>query len=264
MVNSRKWFLTENNYPDESWEMAQAEILNCSYGLCCREIGDGGTKHIHIWLHYKNARNFSSIKKKFKRANIQEGKGTDQDQSYLKKDGDYLEHGEMEKQGKRNDIHKVKELIKNGGSMSDVIEESNSYQAIRGAELLFKYIEPKRPIKPIEVIWYFGTAGAGKTKKVFDTEVEVFRPTSYKWWEGYDNHKCVLVDDWRPSWCSFDNLLKLTDIYPFRIQTKGGSRQVQYEKIYFTSHLPPRDYFPCIEDDEYKQLERRITVIEEF
>ena len=130
--------------------------------------------------------------------------------------------------------------------------------------MLFKYLEPKREIKPIEVIWYFGIAGSGKTKKVFDTEVNIFRPTSYKWWEGYDNHKVVLLDDWRPDWCGFDKLLKLTDIYPFRIQTKGGSREVQYDKIYITSHLSPREYFETMEDAEYDQLKRRITVLEYF
>lgn len=263
-MSKRKYFLTINNWVNAEWEMATSEIQNCSYGLCCKEVGESGTPHIHIWLHYKNARSFKSINKKFKRANIQEGKGTDQDQSYLKKDGDYEEFGEPEKQGKRNDIHAVKEIIKSGGNMGDVIENCNSYQAIRGAELLFKYLEPKREVKPIQVYWYYGSAGTGKTKKVFDTEVNIFRPTSYKWWEGYDQHKVVLLDDWRPRWCNFDNLLKLTDIYPFRIQTKGGSREALYEKIYITSHLSPRDYFQDLDDSEYDQLKRRITVLEKF
>lgn len=264
-MSKRKFFLTINNYSEAEWLGAVLEISKCQYGICCKEVGtEKNVPHIHVWLHYENARTFTSINKKFPRANIQEGKGRDSDQVYLKKDGAFVEHGTMEKQGKRNDIDTVKKIIKSGGSMVNVVDSVSSFQAIRGAELILKYYEPTRPIKPIKVFWFWGRAGSGKTKRVFDTEVDIFIPTSHKWWEGYDKHKVVLVDDWRPSWCSFENLLKLTDIYPFRVETKGGSRQTQYDTIYFTSHQSPREYFSEHTDDEYEQLNRRITYQEEF
>lgn len=259
-MKNRKWFITINNYLEEEWDVARKEITECEYGICCREIGKiSKIPHIHIWLRYKNARSFKSIQKKFPRANIQEGKGRDQDQDYLKKDNIFYEHGEREKQGKRSDLDCIKEIVKNGGGMTEIIDSSTSYQSLKCGELLLKYQELPREIKKIDVIWYYGKAGSGKTKKIYDTEVNIFRPTSYKWWEGYDNHKVVLLDDWRPSWCSFVNLLKLTDIYPFRVQCKGGSRQVKYEKIYITSHLSPTQYFEELLEGDYAQLKRRIT-----
>lgn len=259
MVKSRKWFLTINNYSDEEYDKGLKEIETTAYGLICKEVGEQGTPHIHIWLHYKNARDFNSIQKKFKRANIQEGKGRDIDQEYLKKDGVFVEFGTMETQGKRSDLIEIRECIKNGGGMNDIIEVSSNYQSMRMGELLLKYQETERPVEKIQVIWYHGIAEGGKTRKIYDTEVNIFRPTSYKWWEGYDKHKVVLIDDYRPTFCSFTALLKLTDIYPFRIQTKGGSRQVAYNKIYITSHLSPREYFEEMTDNEYEQLGRRIT-----
>ena len=184
---------------------------------------------------------------------------------YCSKDGDYLEIGARPKgQGAREDIKKIKKLVKEGGGMKEICEVSTSYQSMKCGELLLKYCETPRDVSPIEVIWYYGKSGTGKTKSIFDTEVNIFRPTSYKWWEGYDNHSVVLVDDWRPSWCSFVNLLKLTDIYPFRVQTKGGSRQVKYNKIYFTSHLSPEEYFSELEETDYQQLKRRITKLKQF
>lgn len=263
-MKSRKWFLTINNYSNEEWDTCIKEIKNTKYGICCREVGAQGTPHIHLWLHYSNARTFNSIQKKFNRANIQEGKGRDSDQSYLKKDGDFEEFGEMEKQGKRSDLDTIKKIVKNGGNMNDIINVSTSYQSMKCGELLLKYCEEPRPIEPIEVIWFYGKSGSGKSKTIFDTEVNLFRPTTYKWWEGYDGHTTVLVDDWRPNWCSFVNLLKLTDIYPFRVQTKGGSRQVKYNKIYFTSHLSPAQYFEELEESDYLQLKRRITLLKCF
>lgn len=263
-MKGRKFFLTVNNYSPQEWWDACDIVHKCKYGICCKEVGELGTPHIHIWVHFENARTFNSIQKKFKRANIQQGMGRDSDQVYLKKGGDFVEFGEPEKQGQRNDIHKVKEVISAGGGMKEIIEEVNSYQAIRGGELLLKYLETPREIKPIEVIWFYGKAGTGKTKTVFDTEVNPFTPTTFKWWEGYDGHKVVLVDDWRPTWCSFVDLLRLTDIYPFRIQNKGGSRQVKYNKIYFTSDGSPLDYFSNLPEDELEQLNRRITLLKCF
>ena len=93
--------------------------------------------------------------------------------------------------------------------MNDVIGVSTSYQSMKCGELLLKYKEPARPVDKIEVYWFYGKSGSGKSKKVFDTEVNIFRPTTYKWWDGYDRNDVVLIDDWRPSWCSFVNLLKL-------------------------------------------------------
>ena len=258
-IKSRKWFLTINNWEEKEWSAACSEIKNCKYGICCKEVGAQGTPHLHIWLHYKNAISDKSIQKKFPRCWKQPGEGRDSDQSYLKKDGEYEEYGVIEKQGKRNDLEAIKEIVNNGGGMKEIIEVSTNYQSMRCGELLLKHLETPRDVSPIEVIWHYGVSGSGKTKTIFDTEVNIFRPTSYKWWEGYDGHSVVLIDDWRPSWCSFVNLLKLTDIYPFRVQTKGGSRQVKYKKIYFTSHLSPAQYYEDLDKGDYLQLKRRIT-----
>ena len=162
-VKSRCWFLTINNYSEKEWEDAKKEIKNCNYGICCKEVGKEGTPHIHIWLHYKNARTGKSIQKKFKRANKQVGEGRDIDQVYLKKDGIFEEFGTPSEQGKRTDINAIKELVENGGNMNDIINISTSYQSMKCGELILKYKEKPREIAPIEVIWYYGKAGTGKS-----------------------------------------------------------------------------------------------------
>lgn len=264
-MKNRKWFLTINNWNKEEWEKAIKEIENCEYGICCQEVGDEcGTPHLHIWLHYKNARSDVSVQKMFPRCWKMPGKGRDCDQSYLKKQDIWKEAGKMEQQGKRNDISKVKEIIKEGGGMIEIINEVDSYQAMRSGELMLKYLETGRKVGKLEINWYWGKPETGKTRKVYDTEVNVFRPLTQKWWEGYDGHKVVLIDELRPYWCSFSRLLVLTDIYPFRVESKGGSRQVQYNKLYITSCFSPTQFFEAICDDtkgDLYQIVRRITNI---
>lgn len=264
-----KFFITQNNYSEAQYNLGAKMIKECEYGIICREIGTvNKVPHIHIWLHYKAERSWKKMQREWPQANVQPGLGHDQDQTYLKKDGNYEEHGEPQKgKGKRTDLDMIKKIIKNGGTMSEIIDVSSNFQSLKMGELLFKYRERKRAVKPIEVYWFYGGAGSGKTKFVFDAEDDIFRPTSKKWWEGYDGDRVVLIDDWRPSWCSYVELLKFTDIYPFKVETKGGSREVKYDKLYITSDRSPYDYYVkdgIMDKEEYKQLERRITNVKQF
>ena len=160
-----------------------------------------------------------------------------QNQKYCSKDNNLLlEIGTPHKQGKRSDIARAVDIVKETSSVAAVCDEIMNYQAVRHAELYLKYKEKKRPVQPIQVIWIYGSSGKGKTKKVYDDnkDEDIFTPINFKWWEGYDGHKTVLIDDIRKDFCKFHELLKLLDIYPFRVETKGGSRQVQFNKLYIT------------------------------
>ncbi len=259
----RKFFLTINNYSDEEWSLAQSSIQDCSYGICCKEVGKKEeTPHIHIWLHYKNARSWDSIKKKFPRGNIQVGKGRDQDQVYLKKDGEWVEHGTMQQQGKRTDIDDVKEIVRETNSMEQVIDVSRSYQAMRCGEMILKYCEPPRPYGPRKVIWHWGETGCGKTYDVYAKEPDVYSPLCYSWWEGYDGHKVVLLDDVRGDYCKFHEMLELTGEKPHRVAFKGGSRQAVYDVIYITSPYHPKDLWQTVENKS--QLLDRISEIHHY
>lgn len=185
---------------------------------------------------------------------------------YCSKDEDFIEWGDRPSgQGRRSDLDTVKELVKSGGKMKDVIDKGSNYQSLKMGEFLLKYLEKPREIKPIEVYWLYGESGTGKTKYVYDKYgTEVFRPVSDKWWEGYDGEKVVLLDDFRPAFCSFVRLLQFTDIYPFKVECKGGSRHVQYETIIITA---PTDYstmWSSETKEDLEQLKRRITLEQKF
>ena len=156
------------------------------------------------------------------------------------------------------------EIIDNRGTMSSVIDISSNLQTLKIAEVLLKYIEPKREIKDIQVIWKYGKTGTGKTRSCYEDYPDLYRPTTYKWWEGYDGHKVVLIDEFRGDWCKFGELLKLLDIYPYTVETKGGSRQIQATTFYITSCKPPEEvHNPHAFDKEERvdQLLRRLTTV---
>jgi len=194
-----------------------------------------------------------------------------QDNNYCRKRDSELiiDRDERKKKGARTDIAEIKEVVKDTLSMKEVVQVATSVQSVRMAELWLKYNEPKRPIEPApDIHWRWSKSGGGKTRYVWDKYGvdTVYVPTTFKWWEAYDGHKVVLIDELRSNWCTFGELLKLTDRYPFTVETKGGSRQFQATTIYITSCKPPHElYDPHHFDakERVDQLMRRLASVTE-
>lgn len=247
------------------------KFLNCDidliqylgYGIeICPETGN---RHFQGYVEFKKAFTLGMVKKAFddKTVHLEARKGSQkQAVDYCKKDGEFNEIGELKVQGKRTDIDIKRQEVEDGCTMNEMIETATSYQSLKMAELLLKYKEKKRPIQPILVKWVYGETGCGKTHNCFVDYPLVFRPiksNEYKWWDGYDGQKEVLLDDIRGNICSFLRLIELTDIYPFKVECKNGSREVQFDTVIITSPYKIEDFCEMYysKKDKYEQLWRR-------
>lgn len=217
-------------------------------------------KHFQGYISFNNAKTFKQTKKWFglDKIHIETANADDfANEKYCSKGEVIIEVGEPLKQGKRSDIERAVEIVKETGSISRVLDQVHSYQAVRHAELYMKYKEPALPRPNLQVINIWGPSGRGKTRYVYENETNVFCPINFKWWDGYDGHEVVLLDDIRPDFCSWNEFLRLLDLHPYRVECKGGSRQLRAQKIYITTPRPFVNMFETSED--IRQLERRIT-----
>ncbi len=264
----RSWCFTyfpTDETADLRWFKNLATSSQIRYLVMGREhCPKSGKLHFQGYISYNNAKTFKQTKKWFQldKIHLEPAAGNDiHNQKYCSKENLLIEIGTPLKQGKRSDISEAITILGAKASMSAVLERVHNYQAVRHAELWLKYKEKKRPVEPINVIWIYGSSGSGKTRKVYDDNSgnEIFVPVSYKWWEGYDAQSIVLIDDIRRDFCKFHELLKLTDIYPFRVETKGGSRQVQFKTLYITAPYSPTEMWEGRCDEDLYQLTRRIT-----
>jgi len=269
---SRVWSLT-------IWEEDKMKAfmkVDATYKIAAPEVcPTTGKEHWQSCVIFPTQRTF--FKKGSKFGHIEKAEGTPREMvGYCKKGdrgkpydqyADEPHENEIGKvpsgQGKRNDIQMVKDVVKETAKMSEVMEVATSYQSAKFGELYLKYNEPARGYKSREVFWYWGATGTGKTHKArAEAGDDYFIPTTYKWWDAYDGQKSVILDDIRGDFCKYHEILKLTGELPFRVETKGGSRQAVYDKIFITSAYPPEELWLTIEDKA--QLLDRITVIEEF
>lgn len=281
ITKARSYVFTINNPDDSDRACVEALSAEARYYCCAPERGDQGTPHLQGYVVFNNQRSFRSVARLLPRAHVEPAHACALDnRTYIfgpyEKNGkskpenpDAWEFGDLPRQGSRGDIDEVKEAVMQGTGMRGVLSVAKGYQSAKFGELLLKHQEPARSWKPT-VKWFWGPTGTGKSKTAFE-ELEQLTPggvyvamSSFKWWEGYDAHESVLIDDMRGDFAKFHELLRLLDRYPLRVETKGGSRQFLARTVIITSCKSPRDLYLGKTDEDIGQLTRRIDEIRHF
>lgn len=241
--------------------------LNYKYIIFGKEVCPK-TNNVHHqgYIEFDSNIRLNKLKKFDNKIHWELRKGTQAEAiTYCKKDNDWIEFGTKfeSKQGARTDISNIRDIIRGGGRMNEVIEECNSYQSAKFGELYLKYKEPKRDWV-CEVYWYYGPTGTGKTKLAYEQAGKDcwISLNNGKWFDGYDGEENVILDDFRGDWCTYTTLLRLLDRYPYRVEVKGGSRSWLAKRIWITSAYSPEETYQNVEDKQ--QLIRRLTEIKYF
>ncbi|UUG66207.1 replication associated protein [Calfel virus LSF31_cyc880] len=272
MVNHtvRRFVFTLNNYSDEEVKKAEAFITTfCKYGIFGKEIAPTtNTPHLQGFCNLLKPMRFSTIKKHLNsRVHLEKAAGSDLDnKTYCSKSGIVFEQGTPDTQGRRSDLQSVVAAVQGGERSLRTIAEISPQCYIRyfrGITALINAINPVIPRNSkTEVFYYWGPPGSGKSRRALE-EATTHAPNSiyYKprglWWDGYEQHKCVIIDDFY-GWIKYDELLKICDRYPYKVQIKGGFQEFTTEKIWITSNVDIDELYHFI---GYKTdaIERRIT-----
>lgn len=266
ITSARNYVFTINNYNDDSLKALLA-CKSLTYLVAGKEVAPTtGTKHLQGYVEFKRSMEFSAIKKLLPTAYLAKRKGTAQQASdYCKEDGDFIEHGTISNQGKRSDLKEVVEMIQSSSTIQDIAlacpEQYIKYN--RGIEKLRVFHIPVRNTVP-HVSVFYGPTGSQKTYRalqLMDSLHYVWYPQQGLWFDGYDGHDCVLFDEFRGQ-LPFGMMLNLLDRYDSRVQIKGGTSRFNATKIFITSPVHPREWYPHLEgNDKIDQLLRRLTVI---
>lgn len=113
----RRYCFTLNNYTQAD-EVKLSEIETAKYLIYGRETGDSGTPHLQGFVIFSNSVSFATAKNRLgDRVHLEETKGTSQQAAdYCKKDGDFVEYGELPcQQGKRSDWDLYRDWIEEIG-----------------------------------------------------------------------------------------------------------------------------------------------------
>lgn len=173
------------------------------------------------------------------------------------------ELGKWAVDGRRKDLGAAIEAIQGGACTKDVaLNHPEIYvQFHNGITKLIGHHTPKRSEAP-RVHWVWGPSGSGKSRWAHETFPEAYtKKPNNKWWDGYDRHAAVIIDDYKGGF-AFGELLTLLDRYPVDVEIKGAQIPMIAVDIIVTSIHPPEFYVPPGEDPF--QLQRRITFLREM
>lgn len=263
-ARARNWCFTLNNYTTEEYKTIYDLGSKASYLVIGKEIGgEAKTPHLQCYIEYPNAVRGSAQRKILDgRIHWEVRKGTAKQASdYCKEDEDFIEIGKLSAQGKRTDLEEIGAAIVNGTSTHELaLTYPGSYiRYSKGIEALQRALVPNEPRdsnKPPCVIWRWGLAGVGKTRKAFESHKTVYLKTTPKWWDGYEQQEAIIIDDFSKKEWDFREFLRVLDRYPCGGEIKGGRIEINSPYIYITCEHPPADLWG--DANELEQVERRI------
>lgn len=268
---ARGWIFTINNYTDKDIKQCDSlgeTIKDKEYMIYAFEVGKKGTPHIQGYVHFKNQKSRGTMSKALPRASFRVAVADDlKNQKYCSKDGEFYEFGKPIGQGKRTDLEKIVNKVRNE-NIRDInsLIDINPALVTRNLKNIASVIRLSLKVRdsPPRVTWIYGPTGVGKTRYVYDSHgiENVYAKSITKWWdERYIQQEAILIDDFCGKW-PFRDLLRLLDRYPYEGQTKGGHVQINSPYIYITCDRTPKAlYNKVLSDYEYRQFIRRITEI---
>ncbi len=258
-----------------------AELMN--YLVYQEEVGESGTYHLQGYCELNNRTRQAAVKELIGgNPHLEPRRGSQQQAiAYCTKEDTRVPHtdpytyGEPRQQGKRMDLEAFKDEVIAGKRKREMLDDHFGVIA-RYPKFYDTIQQMNRPIRTVEleVTLLIGATGTGKTRYVYDTyggkEGDLFITplnNGTMWWDTYDNHKVVLMDDFSGAAChmTLTTLLRLLDRYPVLAPIKGSYTWWLPEKIYVTSNIMPKHWFKWANRmEQYKALARRFTRVIEY
>jgi hypothetical protein len=218
-----------------------------------------GREHYQGYSEFTRPVRISSLKVGvFNTAHFERRRGTrDQAIAYCSKEESRVEEpvwvGDFKRggHGRRVDLQEVKCLLDEGSSELTISEEHFAawcryHKAFRRYRDI--HVTNRNWKTTFKVFW--GDAGAGKTRAVYDAHgvdcvYDVPRPNGGSvWFDGYvpSQHTAILFDDFY-GWCPLHLLLKMADRYPMQLPVKGGHVPMVATHLYITSNTHYDDWY---------------------
>lgn len=124
-------------------------------------------------------------------------------------------------------------------------------------------VQPMAIEKEVYVFW--GRTRSGKSKRAWEeASLQAYPKTpTTVWWCGYQGHQNVVIDEFRGQ-INISHVLRWLDRYPCLVEVKGSTVVLQCTKIWITSNLSPKDWYPDLDQETQDALMARFKEVVHF
>lgn len=298
-MQMRKVQLTINNAAE--YGLTHDEIIkqvlrfNPIYFCMADEIGEQGTPHTHVFFYCVSPFRFSTVKRRFPVAHIEEAFGSCQtNRDYIRKEGIWVntakaettvpntfeEYGTMpdERSEKAPAMAEIIQALDEGQSTTEIIRNnpkfgfhSKNIDTLRDTLVAEDYTNREREI---EVIYKYGPSGSGKTRSIFDNHPykDICRITNYGSastgvrFDAYHGQSVLVFEEFASN-IPIIEMLNYLDRYPLMLPARYNDHPACYTTVYLTANIPLSEQYISIQMQRpavWNAFLRRITRIEEF
>lgn len=230
------------------------------------ETGASGYVHWQLVVAFKRKQSIARVKELFGSECHAELSRTAAANEYVWKESTAVRGTRFEFGGKpfdrssRECWESIWELAKSGDLESiEAQVRVQNYRTLRAIAADFA-----RPVGVVRIVYvYWGATGTGKSRAAWERAGEgaYCKDPMSKFWCGYQGQRAVVIDEFRGG-ISISHMLRWLDRYPVNVEIKGSSVPLVAERIWITSNLPPRAWYPELDVETYRALERRLTITE--
>lgn len=271
MSKSRVYVFTLNNYNDISIALLSGLVrLDKAKYICYgKEVGEEGTPHLQGLVQFHHQKSKKAANKILgNRCYLEEKRGTFQQAiAYCEKDGDFIEFGPrpLDNQTKGQITKDKWETAKTLASEGKIEEISPDLyiKYYRTFKLIAKdNMADVEDAADVTGVWYYGEAGAGKSRTARQDFPGAYLKMCNKWWDGYADEENVIVDDFDRKHDVLAHHLKIwMDRYCFLAEVKGYAIKIRPKVICVTSQYHPNDIWS---DEETRAAILRRVKIKHF
>lgn len=239
------------------------------YCICGKEAGEAGeTPHIQGYIEFKDGVSMSHAKSVIgdNTVHLEPRRGSAQQASdYCEKEGNFASVGTISQQGRRTDLVKVSESIKDGASFRELVSEF-PVECIKfgnGIQRAIHSLSVPYDAPDVRGVWLHGRSGAGKSHAAREfsnrRSLSLFIKAQNKWFDGYDGEDVILIDD-MDSDCLGHYLKIWADKYACTAEVKGANVNLQHKYLIVTSNKTIDQLWS--DPDMIEAITRRFAVIE--
>jgi len=248
---------------------------DAEYYVFGREVGESGTPHLQGYVCLKEKKALSWIKKHIHSgAHWEVMRGTpEQAAEYCKKDGDFVEVGEIPESpqqcgGAGNKRRWVEAFANAQAGKFDEIDPQIRIMYHRTLKSIHTdCLLERAPLEgDLENLWYYGPPGSGKSRKAREDHPDCYLKALNHWWDGYRGEDTVLIEEWElGSGKYLGHHLKIwADRYAFAPEIKGSHLPKQRPKrIIITSNYSIDECFgPGVDEQLNLAIKRRFRSVQ--
>lgn len=162
------------------------------------------------------------------------------------------------KRNSKADWDAIKELARNNR-----LDEIPAEVFVRNYNSLKRIAVDNMVAAPIErrVDVFWGPTGVGKSRRAWgESGFDAYpKDPRTKFWDGYRGQQHVVIDEFRGG-IDVAHLLRWFDRYPVIVEVKGSSVVFCATRIWITSNLDPREWYPDLDESTKAALMRRLNV----